>query len=166
MTRTGAEELQTEIPKYYDKWLAQKAHWLSPFMKNHMVSLKVLDCGPGEAKRAADRINFIWEKMQSRKLGWFDTDADRWIWNATAIRESGLIRPDEYKANEQEQGAEDAAQPPQDGAAQPLEGQREQHHERPEPDEGATRVLRTLRPSASAPPIPASTSPREQRGWT
>lgn len=51
----------------------------------------------------------LWDKTQSRKLGWFDTEAE-WTWNPTAIRESGLIHPDEFKANEQDQGADDVAQ--------------------------------------------------------
>lgn len=124
-------------------------------MKNHTVSLDILDSGPGEARRAGARIILIilekkvqfkvgfpraaieaspnrwakrkasfhakdkfamcnepggwqlcsrglelWDKTQSRKLGCFYMAADRWTWNPTAIRESYLTHPDEYKPNE------------------------------------------------------------------
>lgn len=59
LMRSEADALQREIEKHFDQWLAQKTNWLSPLMKNHTVSLEVLDCGGGEAKRAADRINLI-----------------------------------------------------------------------------------------------------------
>lgn len=52
------EALQREIEALRPAAGAEDT-WLSPFMKNRTVSLECLDCGAGEAKRAADRINLI-----------------------------------------------------------------------------------------------------------
>lgn len=178
----------------------------------------LLDCGPGEAKRAADRISLIiakqkiqvkggipraaiqasppsrnaklkaffyakdkfairnelgswqvcsrglelWDKTKSRTSGWFDADADRWTCNPTAIQESGLNHPDDDKEYGQEQAAEEAPQPPDDAAPAQHAGEREQAHERPEPEQRATKLPRTMRATSSAPPIPGTTSTTPQ----
>lgn len=69
LTRIEADALHRDMEKHFDEWLVQKTNWRSPFMKKHTVSLEVLDCGAGEAKRAAYRINLVLNDKQIQARG-------------------------------------------------------------------------------------------------
>lgn len=125
---------------------------------------KMAEANPSTSWTTCSRALGVWDITQSRKLGWFQRDIDRWIWNKKAIAAAGLrdLGFDHFHRSEENEKDDDAVTPdgqPEQAAAQERYAAIRRLEEMEPPKTKVARALKATTSAALAPTtIVAATS--------